>query len=209
LIKAKILRRLDAGETPEDVGTKDGGNKAEDSSANVKARIAAGETPNEVFLHEMSNVTQHAVQQVIEKSFAPHLHDIILERGEAVIWTFNFAAYLTMRNRTQYVGASFGTSVRVMKGLYFRAGTFRGEPVKTQELSQEDIGSLILALRNVYFQSSTKALKIPIKKILSVHAYSDGLQLIRDGANAVPQIFKIDDPPFAADVIARLHQSES
>jgi hypothetical protein len=51
-----------------------------------------------------------------------------------------------------------------------------------------------------------KAVKIPVKKILSVLSYSDGLQIMRDGERATPQIFKLDDPTFAADAIARLNQ---
>jgi hypothetical protein len=59
---------------------------------------------------------------------------------------------------------------------------------------------------NVYFSAPLKAVKIPFKKIVSVHAYSDGVQIMRDGANATPQIFKLADPLFAADMITRLNQ---
>jgi hypothetical protein len=55
-------------------------------------------------------------------------------------------------------------------------------------------------------RQSSRQLKIPIKKILSVMPHSDGLQIMREGERATPQIFKLDDPAFAADAIARLNQ---
>jgi hypothetical protein len=132
--------------------------------------------------------------------------DINFERGESAIWAFKTAEYYTTRTRTRYVGSSLGVSVRVVKGVYLRSGTFRGEPIKTQYLSKEGQGVFVVASRNVYFSAPLKAVKIPLKKIVSVHAYSDGVQLMRDGANAAPQIFKLDDPLFAADLILRLNQ---
>jgi hypothetical protein len=93
-----------------------------------------------------------------------------------------------------------------MKGVYYRVGSYRGHPIKTQYLSDEGLGIFVIASHNVYFWSPRKAMKIPAKKIVSVVPYSDGLQIMRDGANAAPHIFKLDDPAFAADVIARLNQ---
>jgi hypothetical protein len=54
-----------------------------------------------------------------------------------------------------------------------------------------------------------KAIKFPVKKILSLHTYNNAIQIIEDRANAVPHIFTVDDPFFAADVIARLHNFEN
>jgi hypothetical protein len=131
---------------------------------------------------------------------------INLERGETPVWLFNGVSYHTIRKRTQYVGGSTGVSFRIMKGVYYRVGAFKGEPISTQYLSEEGVGIFLLTSRNVYFWSPQKAVKIPTKKILSVQPYSDGLQIMRDAANATPQFFKVDDPLFACDAIARLNQ---
>jgi hypothetical protein len=130
---------------------------------------------------------------------------INLEHNESMIWLFNNVTYYTIQNRTLYVGTSQGISVRVMKGLYYRVGAFHGEPIRTEYLSDEGRGIFLIASHNVYFWSPRKAVKIPIKKILSVLPYSDGLQIMRDGERSTPQIFRLDDPAFAADAIARLH----
>jgi hypothetical protein len=131
---------------------------------------------------------------------------INLEHNESVIWLFNQVTYYTTRSRTRYVGGSSGVSIRVMKGVYYRVGAYHGHPIKTQYLSDEGRGVFVIASHNVYFWSPRKAMKIPAKKIISVVPYSDGLQIMRDGANSAPHIFKLDDPAFAADVIARLNQ---
>jgi len=131
---------------------------------------------------------------------------INLEHNESMIWLFNNVTYYMVRNRTRYVGISQGISVRVMKGVYYRVGAFHGEPIKTQYLSDDGRGIFLIASHNVYFWSPRKAVKIPVKKILSVLPYSDGLQIMRDGERTTPQIFKLDDPAFAADAIARLNQ---
>jgi hypothetical protein len=129
-----------------------------------------------------------------------------LERDEVIIWVFNGVSYLTPRTRTKYVGGSHGMSFRIMKGVYYRVGAFKGEPVKTEYLSNEGHGDLVITNRNVYFVSPQKVLKLPPRKILSIQPYADGIAITRDAANAKPQIFILDDPWFATNAIARLNQ---
>jgi hypothetical protein len=93
-----------------------------------------------------------------------------------------------------------------MKGLYYRTGTFKAEPIRTQHLTEEGRGIFVIASRSVYFWSPTKTVKLPLRKIIGVHPYSNGIQIARDAANAVPQFFDLDDPAFACDAIARLSQ---
>ncbi len=66
-----------------------------------------------------------------------------LERGEHIIWIFNNTTFSTIRSRTQWAGRSQGVSIRIMKGVYYRAGASRGEPIQTQYLSQEGQGDLV------------------------------------------------------------------
>ena len=89
--------------------------------------------------------------------------------------------------------------------MYYRVGAYHGHPIKAQYLSHEGRGIFVIASRNAYFWSPQKAMRIPMKKIISIAPFSDGLQIMRDGVNSVPQIFKLDDPAFAADAMARLN----
>ena len=129
-----------------------------------------------------------------------------LEKGESAIWLFYDVNFLTPKSSTHYVGGSQGVSIRVMKGIYYRVGSYRGAPVKTQYLSDEGRGVLVISNKNIYFWSPRTAQKIPFKKIISAHAFSDALQIVGSGSNAGPLIFKLDDPLFAADLVARASQ---
>ncbi len=131
---------------------------------------------------------------------------IIFEREEHPIWAFRKVKYYTLRTHTQRVGGSSGFSVRVMTGVYFHTGAFQSEPVQTQALSEEGTGDLIIATHNLYFESPTRTVRIPSKKIISIHPHSDGIEIMRDGANAKPEVFLVDDPLFAVDLISRLNQ---
>jgi hypothetical protein len=129
-----------------------------------------------------------------------------LERGESIVWAFNPSTLFVTRTRTQHVGGSHGVSVRLMRGVYYRVGAQKGERVRTNYLSQESVGTLFITNRNVTFVGPGKGVKLPFRKIVSVQLYNDGIEVQRDGVNAKPAIFTIDDPPFAANLIARLSQ---
>lgn len=132
---------------------------------------------------------------------------IIMEHDEKPIWLYNNVAYFKPRKKTRYVGGSQGISIRVMRGVYYRVGSYRGEPIQTQYLAEEGKGVLLLTSRNVYFWSPQKAIKLPIRKILAMQPYADGIQIMRDAANAVPNYFELDDPLFACDAISRLNRA--
>jgi hypothetical protein len=129
---------------------------------------------------------------------------IVLERDEDIIWIFNDVTFSIIRSQTHWAGRSQGVSIRIMKGVYYRAGASKGQPIQTQYLSEEGRGDLVIASRNLYFVSPMKSLRVPSKKIVAVQAYSDGIQITRDGVSAKPMIFVLDDPWFASNAIVRL-----
>jgi hypothetical protein len=126
------------------------------------------------------------------------------ESGETPVWSFFPTTYFSQRTKTEYVGASQGASVRLAKGVYYRAGAQKGTAIRTDYLSQEAVGALTLASRNAYFVAQMKAVKIPLKRIVAVSLFEDGIVLSAGATTTKPHIFKIDDPPFAANVLAGL-----
>jgi hypothetical protein len=145
----------------------------------------------------LSSVAQGVTEQV------RHL-GLNLKRGEYVVWFFGGVTFLQFRTKTHYVGRSHGVSLRVMKGVYYRVGASRGEPVTSENLTQVDIGMLVVTQRTAYFKGPMRTVSIPTAKILSVDAYSDGISITRDAVNAKPQFFKLDDPWFAANLILKV-----
>jgi hypothetical protein len=63
---------------------------------------------------------------------------INLRKDEVVLWLFNGTEIHELKSHTTYVGGSHGISMRIMRGLYYRVGAFKGERVQTQDLVRTD-----------------------------------------------------------------------
>jgi hypothetical protein len=51
---------------------------------------------------------------------------INLQKGEQLVWLFNPTGILEDRTHREYIGESSGLSIRVIKGVYYRTGAFKG-----------------------------------------------------------------------------------
>ena len=97
-------------------------------------------------------------------------------------------------------------SFRIMKGVYYRTGGFKGYPVETTIIQKMGTGSVCFTDKNIYFASPEKSIKIPYYKILSVDSYSNGIGIQKDGANDKPIFLEGVDSWFAYNVIANYKQ---
>lgn len=128
----------------------------------------------------------------------------LLQKGETIIWIFQDVECFEQRIKTVYEGRSQGVSIRIAKGIYYRTGSFRGNPVQIEHAVSLGGGILAFTNMNLYFSSTSKTFRIPYKKLISVTPYSDGLGLQKDGATAKPQIFKPLDGWFAYNLVSNL-----
>lgn len=126
---------------------------------------------------------------------------LALQKGEQVIWVFKNVKYYESKTRTHYVGGSQGVSIRVMKGVYYRVGGFRGEPVQTTAMVHMDTGLLIVTNKHLAFIGPQKSVRLKHEKIISHTPYSDGIGVCRDATTAKPQVFITDDGWFTYNVI--------
>ncbi len=133
-------------------------------------------------------------------------HGINLQKGESIIWAFPGTEYLEDREQREFVGRSQGVSVRVMRGVYYRVGCFKGRPVTRQERVSLGSGTLFVTTKNLYFAGSQKAIRIPYGKIVSFDQFSDGIGLMRDAASAKPQTFITNDGWFTFNLITLVSQ---
>lgn len=160
----------------------------------------------------LTKITKAAVlRDVLEGTIPQRLSldgrlPINFQKGEQLIWAFPQSSYLEDKTRRQYVGGSQGASIRIMKGVYYRVGAFKGHPVDTTVRIHVDTGWVAVTNKNLYFAGSVKSLRIPFTKIVSFEPYNDGIGVMRDAATAKPQIFVTGDGWFTYNLVTNLAQ---
>ena len=126
---------------------------------------------------------------------------INFQKSEQIIWIFQDVEYLQPRTRTTYEGRSSGVSFRVMKGVYYRVGQFKGNPIQTTQIVTVDKGILVATNKNLYFVGGAKSLRVPFNKIVTFQPYSDAIAISRD--RVIKQdIFKTGDGWFTYNLIS-------
>jgi len=130
----------------------------------------------------------------------------LLQKNENIIWAFQHVDFYEQKTRTVYTGKTQGASIRIAKGVYYRVGTFKGQPVKIEEMKYISEGLVALTNKQIYFASSTKNFKVPYNKIVTIDPYEDGIGLQKDGVNTKPQVFKGLDGWFTYNLISNLNQ---
>ena len=125
-------------------------------------------------------------------------------KDEKLVWVFQDVKYYEQKTRRQYVGGSQGVSMRIARGLYYRVGAFKGEPVFSTETVHVDTGILGITNKHIYFSGNAKSFRIKYGKIVSFVPYSDGMGIQRDAATAKPQSFVVGDGWFIYNLVTNL-----
>lgn len=126
------------------------------------------------------------------------------QKNESLVWCFRNVSLYEEKVYKSYVGRNQGISIKVMKGVYYRVGNFKGYPIETSRNEQVDIGILGVTTQHIYFAGSKKSFRIPYKKIVSVSPYSDGIGICRDVANAKSQTFITGEGWFIYNIVMNL-----
>jgi len=130
----------------------------------------------------------------------------LFQKNETPIWVYRDVQYYEQKVKKEYRGRSQGVSFRVMKGVYYRVGGFKGAPVETIHNALIGTGIVAITRKHLYFSCPQKSFKIPFNKIIHIEPFSDGLGLQKDGASARPIFFKGMDSWFAYNFIMNLNQ---
>lgn len=126
------------------------------------------------------------------------------QRSENLVWLFKDVPYYEERTRTRYVGGSDGMSFRLAKGVYYRTSSFESTPVTSAQTVRIDSGYLAITTKHVYFAGPRKGFRVPYKKIMAFQPFKDGFGIVRDAANAKPQVFVTEDGWFAYNLVRNL-----
>lgn len=129
-----------------------------------------------------------------------------LQKNEKLIWAFPDTEYMEDRERREFAGVSHGVSIRVMKGVHYRLGAFKGRPVIKQERVSLGVGTLFVTTKHIYFTGGAKSIRVPYSKIVSFDQFSDGIGIMQEAAAAKPQTFITHDGWFTFNLIARVSQ---
>jgi hypothetical protein len=128
----------------------------------------------------------------------------VLQKNEKLLWLINDVDYYVDKERREFVGGSQGVSVRIVKGVYYRAGAFKGHPVVTTEKVYMGKGILGFTQKQLYFFNYKTSFRIRYDKIVSLTPSEDGFTLLKDGVTAKPQTFVDKDGWFSYNLIANL-----
>jgi hypothetical protein len=159
-----------------------------------------------------TKITKSAVLRDILNGVIPQRMQINInlpinfQKSEKIVWVFPESKYLEDKNRRQYVGSSRGVSIRVMKGVYYRVGAFRGRVVEHTERVYIDTGWMVVTDKNIYFAGQRKSIRLPFSKIVSFEPFNDGIGIMRDAATAKLQSFVTGDGWFTYNLITNLAQ---
>lgn len=135
-----------------------------------------------------------------------HPLPINLQKQEKIVWAFSSCEYWEDKTKRIYQGGSRGTSIRVMNGVYYRVGAFKGLPVYSTERVLIDRGHVYITNKHIYFTGPAKSLRVPYSKVVSFLPFEDGVGLVREAQTAKPQIFKTGDGWFTHNLVTNLAQ---
>ena len=124
------------------------------------------------------------------------------QKTEHPIYVFFDVGYAEQKVKREIVGRSAGTSVRIAKGVYMRAGASRGTPVEKDVIVDRGIGTLAVTDRHLYFNGQ-RSFRVRFDKIVSVKAWADAVEITRDRVSGLSEYFQVGrkDANFAYELL--------
>lgn len=126
------------------------------------------------------------------------------QKSEKLVWVFPGTDYYKQTTKRRFEGGSRGVSVRVAKGVYLRAGAFKGQSISETEDEYIDTGTLAFTTKHLWFHSDSHRFRVRWDKIIAFDPLDDGLGIQRDRARAKPESFLTGMGWFTCNLAARL-----
>ena len=117
---------------------------------------------------------------------------VITHKGETVLFTTT-SVLSEDRTKTKYVGGSSGFSVPMGHGFRFRVGSYQGQAIRTEHLTQIDRGNLIITTQRIIFTGSKSTVTLQVAKVLHTVVYKNGVD-IRVENRAKREVFMCPQP---------------
>jgi hypothetical protein len=109
---------------------------------------------------------------------------ILLGRGEAcyLATRANWKQVKTFKDRAGSSG--FSTSIRIMKGVSYRASTFKPQYRTWEGMVDISDGTLYVTNKKVMFEGVRRSTTIPYGRLVSLQLYADGIELKKSTGNS-------------------------
>lgn len=129
--------------------------------------------------------------------------DINLQKNELCFYTtrIEWLENKTVTQRINYGGPIY--RVKIMKGVYYRAGSVKVQRITSEELQIIDSGIIYVTNKRLIFIGNKKNSNIPISKILSLTPYSDGVGIEKDSGKS-PILRVSDNADILSMVLGRM-----
>lgn len=114
--------------------------------------------------------------------------NLVLQKGEIGYWSEPSTLVEEKVINRRYEGGSSGVSFRVMKGVSYRVGSYRGRTITDMGKVVVDDGDLIITSKRLIFRGRNKSFGILLGKLLDIHFFKDGLQ-VTEANKSKPRMF--------------------
>jgi len=132
--------------------------------------------------------------------------NVVLNPNEQFVYTIPEVIFSEPRSIRETSGAYGGPSIRVVKGLTWRVGSFKAKSESHEELRNIDKGNLTITSKRLIFIGIVKNLIIDLKKIISIEPYEDGISLCKEGKDQPGYFTNIDKQKIAVSVQGRVYE---
>ena len=132
-----------------------------------------------------------------------------LSSDERILWIFSEVELYKRKKKREYRGGYQGFSIRLLPGLYYRIGGYRGKPVEKEVITLVDKGLWVFTTMHMYFKGEKEVEKISYKKVFFFFFYSDGIVLFLKIRKVKEYVFLVEDPLFVKRLIEGIKSWEA
>lgn len=164
--------------------------------------------PSQYRSEALERIGQAMVLKDLQKGILPNIPltvPVMLTKGESPLWIYDNVTLFHEKFTREYRGGNHGMSFRIMKGITYRTGSFKGKPVEKSTMEIIGIGQLVITNKHFFFHCSTATVKIPYSKLIGVTPYSDGLEVHKEEAKPKRTVFQGFDAWFVMNILNQVN----
>ena len=126
---------------------------------------------------------------------------LVLQKAERAFWIEPATMLEERVIDRQYIGGSHGVSIRIMKGVSYRVGAFRGHVETKTGIVPTSSGDLVITSKRVIFRGDRKSFNARLDKLLNIEMASDGVSLTTGATK--PKVLQFTNPD-NADIVGAI-----